>query len=52
MIDVISMISLIRFSDGGAAMFADANKNHHSDMIGVQDISPFIKNILRVLVFS
>lgn len=47
-IDEISIISLIKLSDGGAAMFEDANMNHHMDIIGIDDISPFIKNSLRV----
>lgn len=50
--DVISMISLIRFNDGGAAILADANRNHHKDIMGVDDNKPFIKNILRVCVSS
>lgn len=42
------MISLSRLSEGGAAIFADANRNHHRDMTGADDNNPFIKNILRV----
>lgn len=46
--EVISIISLSRFRDGGAAMFEAANINHHMDIIGVDDINPFIRNMLRV----
>lgn len=51
-IDVISIISLTKFSDGGAAMLMDASKNIHIDIFGVEDNNPFIRYILRVLVFS
>lgn len=51
-IDVINIISLIRFNEGGAAILADANINHHSDMMGVADSRPFIRYILRVWVSS
>lgn len=51
-IDVISMISLSRLRDGGAAMFDAVNKNHHRDMVGRIFKYPFIKNMLRVWEFS
>jgi len=51
-IEVINIISLRRLIDGGAAMFAAVNKNHHIDIMGAIDISPFVKNILRVWVIS
>lgn len=51
-IDVINIISLSRFRDGGAAMLAAANRNHHIDMIGVIFINPFIRNMLRVWELS
>lgn len=45
---VIRIISLIRFSDGGAAILMAVNMNHHIVIIGIEDSIPFIKNILRV----
>lgn len=33
-------------------MFEAANKNHHNDMIGIADIIPLVKKILRVCVIS
>jgi hypothetical protein len=45
---VINVISLKRLIDGGAAIFAEVNKNHHNVIIGLMVISPFVKNILRV----
>lgn len=45
---VIKMISLKRLIDGGAAMLAAVNKNHHMDIIGLIVISPLVKNMLRV----
>lgn len=50
--EVISMISLRRLIDGGAAMLQAENKNHHMDIIGVTLINPLVRNILRVLVIS
>jgi hypothetical protein len=49
---VIKEISLNRLIDGGAAIFAAVNKNHHIDIIGLIVINPLVKNILRVLVIS
>jgi len=49
---VIKVISLRRLIDGGAAMLAAVNKNHHIVMIGLMVISPLVKNILRVWVIS
>jgi hypothetical protein len=46
--EVISIISLSKLMEGGAAMFAALNRNHHIDMIGDKHISPFDRNILRV----
>lgn len=51
-IDVISIISLRRLIDGGAAIFAAVNINHHIVIIGVMAISPLVRNILRVWVNS
>lgn len=51
-IEEISMISLSKLIEGGAAIFAAANRNHHIVMIGLIIISPFVKNILRVCVIS
>jgi hypothetical protein len=45
---VIKVISLNRLIDGGAAIFAAVNKNHHIVIIGLIVINPFVKNILRV----
>jgi hypothetical protein len=49
---VISMISLKRLIEGGAAMLAAVNKNHHIVIIGLIVINPLVKNILRVWVIS
>ncbi len=51
-IDVISMISLIRLIDGGAAMFLAVNRNHHIDSAGSITRSPFVRYRLRVCVNS
>jgi hypothetical protein len=48
----ISIISLSKLIEGGAAMFAALNRNHHIDMIGAKHISPFERNMLRVWVIS
>jgi len=50
--EVISIISLSKLIDGGAAIFAAVNRNHHIVIIGAIDIIPFVKNILRVCVIS
>lgn len=47
-VEVISIISLNRLIDGGAAMLIAVNINHHIVIVGSVDIIPFIKNILRV----
>ena len=49
---VINIISLNRLIDGGAAMLAAVNKNHHMVIIGLMVINPLVKNILRVCVIS
>jgi len=49
-IALINIISLNKFSDGGAAIFADSNKNHHIDNVGQIDSMPFVKYMLRVCV--
>lgn len=49
---LISMISLKRLMDGGAAILAAVKINHHIDIVGPTDINPFVRNILRVLVIS
>ena len=49
---MISIISLSRLIDGGAAMFAAVNKNHHIVIIGLIVMRPFVRNILRVCVIS
>jgi len=42
-IDVINIISLIKLIDGGAAMFAIANINHHIEITGEKIIQPLDK---------
>ena len=49
---VINEISLNRLIEGGAAIFAAVNINHHIVIIGLIVISPFVRNILRVWVIS
>ena len=47
-IDVISIISLNRLIDGGAAILIIANISHHNDIVGVINKIPFDKINLRV----
>lgn len=49
-IDIIRKISLIRLILGGAAIFAQQNRNHHRDNIGITVRNPFVSIILRVCV--
>lgn len=42
-IELISMISLNKFNDGGAAMLADSSKNHHIDKDGQIANIPLVK---------
>ena len=49
-IDMIRRISLIRLILGGAAIFAQQNRNHHIDNIGNTVSNPFVNIILRVNV--
>jgi len=49
---VISIISLRRLIDGGAAILAAVKINHHIVIIGLMVINPFVRNILRVWVTS
>jgi len=49
---VINVISLSRLIDGGAAMLAAVNINHHIVITGLIVINPLVKNILRVCVIS
>jgi hypothetical protein len=51
-IDEISIISLNKLIEGGAAILAAVNKNHHIVIIGFTHINPLVKNSLRVLVIS
>jgi len=46
------MISLKRFIEGGAAIFAAVNRNHHSDRDGKIHNIPLVKKMLRVAVIS
>jgi hypothetical protein len=48
----ISMISLSKLIDGGAAILAAVNINHHIDIVGRMHSNPLDKYILRVLVIS
>lgn len=48
----ISMISLRRLIDGGAAILVAIIKNHKVEILGIVLISPFDINTLRVLVTS
>lgn len=47
---IMSIISLIKLILGGAAMFAQQNKNHHRDRIGMIVSIPLVSVILRVWV--
>lgn len=51
-IAVINIISLRRLIEGGAAIFAPVNRNHHKVIVGPTHISPFVRKMLRVLVIS
>lgn len=51
-IDEINIISLNKLIDGGAAIFAAVNKNHHIDIIGLRHNKPLVRNNLRVWVTS
>jgi hypothetical protein len=46
------MISLSKFKDGGAAMLAASNRNHHIESDGLNDIMPLVRNDLRVWVIE
>jgi hypothetical protein len=46
------MISPKRLILGGAAMLIAQNINHHMDKMGIKSRIPFLKNKLRVCVFS
>lgn len=50
--EVISMISLIRLIEGGAAIFLAVNRNHHRVIIGASTIKPLVRYRLRVCVIS
>jgi len=47
----MAVISPVRFSLGGRAIFADTDAIHIIEVIGVVLISPFINMILRELIF-
>jgi len=49
---VISVISLNKLIEGGAAILAAVNINHHIVMMGLITINPFVRNMLRVWVIS
>ena len=44
----ISMISLSRLMDGGAAILALTKRNHNSDSAGTLNSNPFVNIVLRV----
>jgi hypothetical protein len=48
----MSVISLNKLIDGGAAILAAVNINHHIVIMGLMVINPFVRNILRVWVIS
>jgi hypothetical protein len=48
----ISIISLSRLIDGGAAIFAPISRNHSSVRLGVTISRPFVRIILRVWLIS
>lgn len=45
-------ISPTKFKEGGAAIFLEANKNHHKDILGIKFISPLLIKSLRLPVRS
>jgi hypothetical protein len=45
---VINVISLSKLIEGGAAILAAVNRNHHIVIIGLIVIKPLVRNILRV----
>lgn len=47
-IDEINIISLSKLIEGGAAMLAAVNKNHHIVRVGTIVKIPFVKYSLRV----
>lgn len=49
---VMRVISLKRLIDGGAAILAAVNRNHHIVIVGLIVINPLVRNILRVWVIS
>lgn len=49
---IISIISLKRLMEGGAAIFAAARRNHHRAIYGERVDKPLDKYRLRVLVVS
>lgn len=51
-IAVIDRISPRRLMEGGAAMLAAENRNHHMVIEGRRVRRPLVRNILRVLVVS
>ena len=51
-IDVISIISLIRLMEGGAAILVALKTNHHRANRGKTLKSPLVRNSLRVEVNS
>lgn len=51
-IEVIKIISLSKLIEGGAAMFAQVNRNHHNVIVGPTAIIPLVRKILRVFVIS
>lgn len=52
MIEVSKRISLKRLIEGGAAMFTQANRNHHMVRVGSLVIRPLVRAVLRVWMVS
>ena len=50
LIDVINIISLKRFRDGGPAILQTRIRNHHIDRLGAITIIPLVKYEVRVCV--
>jgi hypothetical protein len=51
-VPVIRRISLSKLIDGGAAILAQTNRNHHIEIKGMQTSRPLVRAMLRVWVNS
>jgi hypothetical protein len=52
MILVMSIISLRRLMDGGAAIFLAVDRNHHKVRVGAVIKIPFVRSKFRVFMIS